>query len=111
MIKSIHLLIFVVFAIACIYSLDVPKNNDEELKMQNQDDYRIKIANRHLKCISNYVNCDNKDSRSFPCDISFMKCINSSINRHVHSIENMRKKAMNDIKIKDGKIKIECTEN
>lgn len=72
--------------------MDVPKNEKNDINMPNQDDYRIKIANRHLKCISNYVNCDNKDNNLFPCDQEFMKCITKSVSRHVNSIEHMKKK-------------------
>lgn len=87
--KCVPLILFVVFAVSFIYSIEIP----EELKVPDEkNDYRIRVANRYLKCINAYVNCENNNDGSFACDNEFLgKCLDNSVKRHIQVLMKMKK--------------------
>ena len=79
-----------------VYCQELP----EGLEFADEEkDYRIKVTNRYLKCINEYVNCEGGVLSD--CDEIFMKCLMNSFTRHAHRIEKMRKEEYELLKNKE----------
>jgi len=94
------LLFIFLFLTSLIYSLELP--NDIKVADEKKD-YRVKVSNRHLKCIDVYLNCD-VDNLGIQCDNEFLNCLNNSVKRHINFVTKMKK---NEMSKQTSKVNIE----
>lgn len=76
-------LLFILFISCIIYvsAFDLP----DDLKIPDEnEDYKIKIANYYLKCINKYINCDLE--QPFSCDNYLLSCFYKKTEKHVKII-------------------------
>lgn len=67
--------------VCAVHSIDLP----EDLKIPDEnEDYKIKIANNYLKCLNKYVNCDYETP--YLCDDLMIQCLFKKTKKHLQII-------------------------